>query len=138
MSKMSDITVDGNLDLYDSEVQSLLGILAKLQVKYQYRKASFENLNSLQSEAMDSMERAGFIATVSVFDDNMQPSLPPAITIHGRVDPHIFDPERQEWEAKKEIADDEQVKEFTKKGGTTDQHTEIKATVDPVEKQVED
>lgn len=117
----------------------MLEILGKLQVKYGERRATFETLNSLADEAMDMAEKAGFIVTVSVFDDKMQPKLPPEITVHGRVDPSLFsfDPDREQWEAKKEIADDKSVKEFLAKGGTKEQAVEIQAEVEAPVKQVE-
>src|SRR4030042_1900546 len=111
---------EDSLDLYDSEGQTLLQILGRLQVKYGTKAATFENLNSMASEAMDLCEKAGFLVTVSVFDDNMQPKMPPEITVHSRVDPELFagfDPERQQWETKKGVADDLKVKEFLSKGG---------------------
>lgn len=111
---------EGNMDLYDSEVQELLQILGRLQVKYGTRAATFENLNSMQSEAMEMCEKAGFLVTVSIFDDQMRPKMPPEITVHSRVDPELFtfDPEREQFEAKKKVADDAKVKDFLKKGGT--------------------
>ena len=135
---MSEITVADELNLYDDEVQKLLQIVARLQAKYSTRRASFENLNALSSEAMDLFEGAGFIATVSVLDEGMNPILPPSITIHGRVDPKDFDPDRQQWEVKKGVAQDERVEEFLKKGGTSSQRTEVQATVEAPEKQSND
>jgi len=129
------ITIPDELNLYDTEVQTLLGILARLQVKYSDRRATFENLNAMQEEAMELFERKGFIATVSVFDDDMHPMMPPSITIHGRVDSKEFDPDRQQWEVKKEVTSDATVKEFLKKGGTSSQRAEVKATVEPTERQ---
>ena len=128
-----------SLDLYDSEVQQLLEILGKLQIKYGERRATHENLNSMAKEAMDLCEKAGFIVTVSVFGDNGQPKLPPEITVHGRVDPALFsfDPDREQWETKKGVADDAKVKKFLAKGGTTDQAVEIKAEIEKPEKQAE-
>lgn len=142
---MSDIAspgaeAGGELDLYDSEVQELLQILGRLQVKYGTRRATYENLNSMASEAMEACERAGFIVTVSVFDDNMHPKMPPEITVHGRVDPSLFnyDPDREQWETKKQIADDSTVKEFLAKGGTNAQKADIaEAVVEDPEKQAE-
>ena len=128
-----------SLDLYDSEVQQLLEILGKLQIKYGERRATHENLNSMANEAMDLCEKAGFIVTVSVFGDNGQPKLPPEITVHGRVDPALFsfDPDREQWETKKGVADDAKVKKFLAQGGTTDQAVEIKAEIEKPEKQAE-
>lgn len=129
---------EDSLDLYDSEVQTLLEILGKLQVKYGDRRATHENLNSMASEAMDQCEKAGFLVTVSVIGDNGQPKLPPEITVHGRVDAELFagfDPERQQWEVKKEVANDAQVKELLTKGGTKKQKVDIEHTVDAPEKQ---
>lgn len=123
------------LDLYDSEVQTLLQILGKLQVRYGDRKATYENLNSMANEAMEMCEKAGFLVTVSVFGDNGQPKLPPEITVHGRVDPKLFDPERQQWEAQKEIIDESKVKDFLAKGGTQDQSVGVESEVTEAEKQ---
>lgn len=127
------------LDLYDSEVQQLLQMLGKLQVKYGTRRATFENLNAMADEAMDLAEREGFIVTVSVFDDNMQPKLPPEITVHGRVDPSLFsfDPDREQFETQKGNGDDAKVKEFLARGGTKEQAVEINAEIEAPEKQVE-
>jgi len=129
----------GDLDLYDSEVNELLQMLGKLQVKYGPRRATFENLNAMADEAMGMAEKAGFIVTVSVFDDNMQPKLPPEITVHGRVDPELFsfDPDREQWETKKQVADDKRVKQFLAKGGTKGQAVDIQSEVGPPEKQEE-
>lgn len=137
---MSDLLSGGeqDLDLYDSEVQKLLQILGRLQVKYGTRPATFENLNSMQNEAMDMCEKAGFIVTVSIFDDNMHPKMPPEITVHGRVDPHLFDPEREQYEAKKEVADDATTKEFLKRGGTKKQSVDIEPIIEPTEHQSEE
>jgi hypothetical protein len=129
-----------DLDLYDSEVNELLQMLGKLQVKYGTRRATFENLNAMADEAMNMAEKAGFIITVSVIDETtMQPKLPPEITVHGRVDPELFnfDPEREQWEAKKGIADDTMVKQFLAKGGTKGQAVNIESEVGPSEKQEE-
>lgn len=128
-----------DLDLYDSEVQELLQMLGKLQVKYGTRRATFENLNAMADEAMGMAEKSGFIVTVSVFDDNMQPKLPPEITVHGRVDPELFsfDPDREQWETKKQVADDKRVKQFLAKGGTKKQTIDIQSEVGPSEKQEE-
>jgi len=132
---MTEVTIPDDLNLYDAEIQNILAILARLQMKYAERRATFENLNSLNSEAADTFEKAGFIVTVSVFDDDMRPVLPPSITIHGRVDPKEFDPDRQQWEVKKDVAQEVEVKDFLKKGGTEDQSTKIKSTVDLPEQQ---
>jgi hypothetical protein len=129
-----------SLDLYDSEVDTLLQILGRLQVKYGTRRATFENLNSMASEAMDLCEKAGFLVTVSVFDDNMQPKMPPEITVHARVDAELFagfDPDRQQWETKKGVADDEKVKKFLTKGGTKKTKVDIEHTLEAPEKQAE-
>lgn len=126
------------LDLYDSEVQEILQILGKLQMKYGERRATFENLNAMADEAMELAEKAGFLVTVSVIDDEtLQPKLPPEITVHGRVDFTGFDPEREQWETKKGIADDGRVREFLAKGGTDVQKVDIDTTVEAPEKQVE-
>src|SRR3990172_10394471 len=128
------------LDLYDSEVQQLLEILGRLQVKYGERRATHENLNSMANEAMDMAEKAGFLVTVSVFGDNGQPKLPPEITVHGRVDPSLFsfDPDREQFEAKRGVVDDVKVKEFLAKGGNKKQSVDIQAEVEAPEKQVEE
>ena len=131
---------DESLDLYDSEVDTLLQILGRLQVKYGTKAASYDNLNSMASEAMDMCEKAGFLVTVSVFDDNMRPKMPPEITVHSRVDPELFagfDPERQQWETKKQIADDTKVKDFLAKGGTKKTSVDIEHTVEAPERQSE-
>lgn len=125
------------LDLYDSEVQELLQILGKLQIKYGTRRATFENLNAMQNEAMDLCEKAGFIVTISIFDDNMHPKMPPEITVHGRTDPHDFDPDRQQWEVKKEVGQEDSIKKLVSQGGTKAQKVDINATIDAPEKQEE-
>lgn len=132
---MTEFAIADELNLHDSEVERCLKILAQLQVKYAQRPATFENLVSLSNEAMDKFERAGFVATVSVFENGM-PKLPPQITIQGRVTPKEFDPERQQWEVKKEVASDQQVKDFLRKGGTTEQAVEApEAVIDDPEVQ---
>lgn len=133
------MTDDGLGDLYDSEVQTMLEILGKLQVKYGDRRATYANLNSMADEAMGLAEKAGFLVTVSVFDENMQPKMPPEITVHGRVDAELFnfDPEREQWEAKKGVADDKAVKQFLSKGGTKAQKVDVNAEVTAPERQAE-
>jgi hypothetical protein len=130
---------EDSLDLYDSEVQKLLEILGRLQVRYGSRRATHENLNSMANEAMDLAEKAGFLVTVSVFGDDGQPKLPPEITVHGRVDPELFnfDPDREKWETKKEVANEAKVKKFLARGGTKKQSVDIKSEVGPSEKQAE-
>lgn len=135
---MTDFSIADDLNLHDSEVEACLKILAQLQVKYAKRPATFENLVSLSNEAMDKFEKAGFIATISVFEQGM-PKLPPEITIQSRVSAKEFDPERQQWEVKKEVASDQQVKDFLKKGGTKDQTASTpEAIIDAPEVQTEE
>ena len=136
---MSDFTIADDLNLYDSEVQKCFEILTKLTYKYARRPATFENLNSLSSEAMDQFERIGLIATVGIYDEIGKPKLPPEITIHGRVTPKEFDPDKQQYEVKKEVAVEEAVSKFLKQGGTTDERAAaIDAEITDVEKQVEE
>lgn len=135
---MTDFSIADDLNLHDSEVERCLKILAQLQVKYAQRPASFENLVSLSNEAMDLFDKAGFIATVSVLENGL-PKLPPTITIQGRVTAKEFDPERQQWEVKKEVARDQQVKEFLAKGGTKDESVKTpEAVIDAPEVQQEE
>jgi hypothetical protein len=130
-----EVNIGGELDLYDAEVQEILQILGRLQVKYGRRRATHENLVSLGNEAMEAFERLGFIATVSVWDsETLKPILPPEITIHGRVNPREFDPDRQEWEVKKQVAQDSTVKEFLKRGGTVEQDDQPQPIVEESER----
>ena len=126
---MSDI--GDELDLYDTEFEASLQILGQIQAKYADRKASPENFQSMANEVMDRFNKIGLIATVNFWDEAGRPKLPPEIIIEGRNDEnHEYDPERQEFEAKKtEEIVEKAVKKLLKQGGTVD----TKASVDSVE-----
>lgn len=128
---MTEISIGDELDLYDQEVDNILKIAAQLSAKYSLRRGTYDNLVSLQSEAMDLYDQAGFIVVVSILGDS------PEIEVLGRTEQKDFDPERQQWEVKKEVALDETVQRFLRSGGTTDQHTEVQAEVTDREKQEE-
>jgi hypothetical protein len=126
---MPEISIGDDLDLYDAEVQEILQIAAKLSAKYSLRQATYENMRSLQEEAIDLYEQAGWLVVVSLLGAE------PEIEVLGRVEHRDFDPDRQQWEVKKGVAEDERVKEFLRSGGTTSQKVEVPAEVDSPEKQ---
>ena len=134
---MAQLSIGDDLDLYDSELQKSLELLGMLQVKYAYRPATFENLQSLANEAMDGFEKIGLIATVSVWDEDGKPKLPPEITLHGRAEEKEFDPERQQYESKRtEDVVEAAVQDFLKKGGTVNTAENVKS-VEVTDKEVD-
>ena len=94
-------------NLTDSEAEGAMRILAYIQDKYMGRPATFENLKSLSNEAIDRFEKLGLIVAVNIYDGMGKPKMPPDIVIEGRTSE--FDPDKQGWEVKHAVANEERI-----------------------------
>jgi len=95
------------IELYESELMACWKLLRELQDKYGYKKASFENLLSLKSEADDKFEKIGLQVVVDwVLPGLNETPTPPTITIVGRIGEPEFNPEQARYEIGEGIADD--------------------------------
>jgi len=99
------------IELMESELMDVWKLLQELQYKYGMRKGSFENLTSLRNEADEKFAKLGFQVVV----DWVMPGLmqlngqnapqPPTITIVGRLDGSVFNPEQNRYETGAGVAD---------------------------------
>ena len=87
------------IDLYDEEVVRIHHVAFDLTRKWSHREATKGNLELLEREAVSRLADIGFIATVDTIPCLL--GQPPSITIVDRVEPHIFDHEKKEWEVRK-------------------------------------
>ena len=95
------------IELMESEIMGAMKVLAELQAKYAYRKASHENLSSLKSEADEKFGALGLQVVVDwVLPGLMAKPQPPTITIVGRLEGHEYNPEQARYEIGEGIADD--------------------------------
>jgi hypothetical protein len=94
------------IELMESELMGVWQLLQELQYKYGNRKGSFANLTSLRSEADEKFHALGFQVVVDwVMPGIMTEPSPPTITIVGRVDGSVFNPEQNRYETGAGIAD---------------------------------
>ena len=94
------------IELMESELMGVWQLLQELQYKYGNRKGSFANLTSLRSEADEKFHALGFQVVVDwVMPGIMVEPSPPTITIVGRVDGSVFNPEQNRYETGAGIAD---------------------------------
>ena len=94
------------IELMESELMGVWQLLQELQYKYGNRKGSFANLTSLRSEADEKFHALGFQVVVDwVMPGIMTDPQPPTITIVGRVDGSIFNPEQNRYETGAGVAD---------------------------------
>ena len=94
------------IELMESELMGVWQMLQELQYKYGNRKGSFANLTSLRSEADEKFHALGFQVVVDwVMPGIMVEPSPPTITIVGRVDGSVFNPEQNRYETGAGVAD---------------------------------
>jgi hypothetical protein len=94
------------IELMESELMGVWQLLQELQYKYGNRKGSFANLTSLRSEADEKFHALGFQVVVDwVMPGIMVEQSPPTITIVGRVDGSVFNPEQNRYETGAGVAD---------------------------------
>ena len=94
------------IELMESELMGVWQLLQELQYKYGNRKGSFANLTSLRSEADEKFHALGFQVVVDwVMPGIMVEPSPPTITIVGRVDGSVFNPEQNRYETGAGVAD---------------------------------
>jgi hypothetical protein len=95
------------IELMESELMNVWKLLKELQEKYAYKKASFENLTSMRSEADDKFGKLGLQVVVDwVLPGLNQKPTPPTITIVGRINGSEFNNEQNRYETGKGVADD--------------------------------
>ena len=102
---------DEPIELMESELMGVWRLLTELQYKYANRKGSFANLTSLRNEADEKFHALGFHVIV----DWVMPGLmqangqnapePPTITIVGRTDGSVYNPEQNRYETGEGVAD---------------------------------
>jgi hypothetical protein len=89
------------LDVYDSDVEKILGVLARLQDRARHRR---HNYNDFDREIREAFAEIGFTVAVNWHEFEMagqkQEGAMPEVTVTGRTDPgFVFDPEQQVHEA---------------------------------------
>jgi hypothetical protein len=95
------------IELMESEIMGSWKIMKHLQNKYGYRKASFDNLSSMRSEADDLFSKIGLQVVVDwVLPGISIKPTPPTITIVGRLEGFEFNPEQARYEIGHGVADD--------------------------------
>jgi hypothetical protein len=95
------------IELMESELMNVWKLLQDLQYKYGNRKGSFSNLTSLRNEADEKFAALGFQVVVDwVLPGISQTPTPPTITIVGRLDGSVFNPEQNRYETGAGVADD--------------------------------
>ena len=102
---------DEPIELMESELMDVWRLLTELQYKYGNRKVSYANLTSLKNEADEKFAELGF----QVIVDWVMPGLtqvkgqnspePPVITIVGRLDGSVYNPEQNRYETGAGVAD---------------------------------
>ncbi len=87
------------LDLYDHEVKQII----ELQALLNERRHGLRNYNDFEREIRDRFAAIGFTVDVNWYrfalDEVPQDGAMPEITITGRTEKHVFDPDRQVHEA---------------------------------------
>lgn len=122
------------LDLYDSDVEKVFGVLARLQDRARYRR---HNYNDFDREIREAFAEIGFTVEVNWHEfsreGQKQDGAMPEVTVTGRTDPGFaFDKDRQVHEVTRNIlgipgeegvlkADPETLKRFTE-GGSHGHH----------------
>lgn len=89
------------LDVYDSEVEQIFGVLARLQDRARYRR---HNYHDFQREIEEAFAEIGFTVHVNWHEferaGQKQDGAMPEVTVTGRTDPGFsFDKDRQVHEA---------------------------------------
>ena len=102
---------DEPIELMESELMGVWHLLTELQYKYANRPGTFANLTSLRNEADEKFAQLGFQVVV----DWVMPGLmqangknapePPTITIVGRTDGSVYNPEQNRYETGMGVAD---------------------------------
>lgn len=95
------------LDVLDSEVEQIFGVMARLQDRARFRK---HNYNDFEREIRESFAEIGFTVNVSWYEFESggakQEGAMPEVTVTGRTDPgYAFDPDRQVHEVTSNILD---------------------------------
>lgn len=85
------------LDLYDSDVEAVFGVLARLQDRARYRR---HNYNDFDREIREAFAEIGFTVEVNWHEfsrqGQKQDGAMPEVTVTGRTDPgFVFDNDRQ-------------------------------------------
>jgi hypothetical protein len=89
------------LDVYDSEIEQILGVLGRLQDQARFRR---HNYNDFDREIREAFAEIGFTVAVNwhefEMDGQKQDGAMPEVTVTGRTDPgFVFDKDRQVHEA---------------------------------------
>jgi len=102
---------DEPIELMESELMGVWRLLTELQYKYANRPGTFANLTSLRNEADEKFHELGFQVVV----DWVMPGLmqangknapePPTITIVGRTNGSVYNPEQNRYETGAGVAD---------------------------------
>lgn len=85
------------LDIYDSDVEAIFGVLGRLQDRARYRR---HNYNDFDREIREAFAEIGFTVEVNWHEfsreGQVQEGAMPEVTVTGRTDPsHVFDKDRQ-------------------------------------------
>lgn len=85
------------LDVYDSDVEKIFGVLARLQDRARFRR---HNYNDFDREIREAFAEIGFTVAVNwhefEMDGQKQEGAMPEVTVTGRTDPgFVFDKDRQ-------------------------------------------
>jgi hypothetical protein len=93
------------LDVYDSDVEKIFGVLARLQDRARHRR---HNYNDFDREIREAFAEIGFTVAVNWHefeaDGQKQDGAMPEVTVTGRTDPGFaFDKDRQVHEATSNI-----------------------------------
>ncbi len=104
MIKSEKQFVHWNDELTDSEAQNAFRIIADVQLKYQYKTATTDNLEALRDEVLTRLAEVDILAEV-----DPSPCLygePPTVEIKGKlavddIHKYGFDHEKKKWEIDK-------------------------------------
>jgi hypothetical protein len=93
------------LDIHDSEVEQIFGVLARLQDRARFRR---HNYNDFDREIREAFAEIGFTVAVNwhefEVDGQKQDGAMPEVTVTGRTDPSFtFDKDRQVHEVTNNI-----------------------------------
>lgn len=95
------MTTTDVLDVYDTEVEQIFGVLSRLQDRAKYRR---HNYNDFDREIREAFAEIGFTVEVNWHEfsraGQKQEGAMPEVTVTGRTDPGFeFDKDRQVHEA---------------------------------------
>jgi len=102
---------DEPIELMESELMGVWRLLTELQYKYANRPGTFANLTSLRNEADEKFHELGFQVVVDWVLPGLSQAFgmnapePPTITIVGRIDGSVYNPEQNRYETGAGVAD---------------------------------